>query len=147
MAQKNIHIHRKSFQCIGNLSDKGLNCKRNLIVGATHYHAQLRLTYKGCAIKVLVACNSWKLYPLDPLNGLALGCYQPSPEVLWYLPFRVCGKINISIVLSLYPLGRWYMHRILSIRVPQTITHKYSCVIVCTFTSPYYQIRIVCVSY
>ena len=36
----------------------------------------------GRAIKVLVVCNSWDLEPLDLLNGLALRCYQPSPEVL-----------------------------------------------------------------
>ncbi len=50
--------------------------------GATQYHAQLRLPDKGCAIKGLVVCNNWDLEPLDILNGLALGCYQSSPEVL-----------------------------------------------------------------
>ena len=49
--------------------------------GATHYHAQLGLPGKGRAIKGLVVCNSWDLEPLDLLNSLALGCYQPSPEV------------------------------------------------------------------
>ncbi len=34
------------------------------------------------AIKDLVVCNSRVLEPWDLLNGLALGCYQPSPEVL-----------------------------------------------------------------
>ncbi len=30
-----------------------------------------------------VGClNNWNLQPLDLLNGMALGCYQPSPEVL-----------------------------------------------------------------
>ena len=47
-----------------------------LETGATHYHA-----VKGCAIKGLVVCNNWDLEPLDLLNGLGLGCYQPSPEV------------------------------------------------------------------
>ncbi len=51
------------------------------ITGATHYHAQLGLPDKGRAIKELVVCNIWDLEPLDQLNGLALGCYQPSPEV------------------------------------------------------------------
>ncbi len=39
---------------------------------------------KGRAIKGLVVCNNWDLEPLDKLNGMALGCYQPSPlaEVL-----------------------------------------------------------------
>ena len=50
--------------------------------GATQYHAQLVLPYKGRAIKGLVVCNNWDLEPLDLLNGLALGCHQPSPEVL-----------------------------------------------------------------
>ncbi len=50
--------------------------------GATLYHAQLGLPDKGRAIKGLVVCNNWDLYTLDLLNGLALGCYQLSPEVL-----------------------------------------------------------------
>ncbi len=51
--------------------------------GATQYHAELGLPDKGRAIKWLVDCNNWDLEPLDLLNGLALGCYQPSPpEVL-----------------------------------------------------------------
>ena len=50
--------------------------------GATQYHAQLGLPDKGRAIKGLVVCNSWDLTPLDLLNGLALGCYQPSPDVI-----------------------------------------------------------------
>ena len=49
---------------------------------ATQYHAQLGLPDKGRAIKGLVVCNNWDLEPLDLLKGLALGCYQPSPEVL-----------------------------------------------------------------
>ncbi len=49
--------------------------------GATQYHAQLGLPDRGRAIKELVFCNSWDLKPWDLLNGLALGCYQPSPEV------------------------------------------------------------------
>ncbi len=43
--------------------------------------AQLGLPDKGRAIKELVVCNSWDLEPWDLLNGLALGCYQPSSEV------------------------------------------------------------------
>ena len=52
--------------------------------GATQYHAnsQLELSDKGSAIKGLVVCNIWVLEPLGLLNGLALGCYQPPPEVL-----------------------------------------------------------------
>ncbi len=36
----------------------------------------------GRAIKGLVVFNNWDLEPLDLLNGLALGCYQLSTEVL-----------------------------------------------------------------
>ena len=50
--------------------------------GATQYHAQLGLPDKGRAIKRLVFCHSLDLEPLDLPNGLALGCYQPSPKVL-----------------------------------------------------------------
>ena len=49
--------------------------------GTTWYHAQLELPDKGRAIKALVVCNDWDLEPLKWLNDLALGCYQPSPEV------------------------------------------------------------------
>ena len=50
--------------------------------GATQYHAQLRLPDKGRAIKGLVVVyNNKDLEPLDLQNGLALGCYKPSPEV------------------------------------------------------------------
>ena len=52
-----------------------------LQTGATQHHAQLGLLDQGRAIKGLVICNNWDLEPLDLLNGLALGCYQPSPEV------------------------------------------------------------------
>ena len=45
--------------------------------GATQYHAQLGLTDKGREIKELVVCNNWDLEPLNLLNSLALGCYQP----------------------------------------------------------------------
>ena len=48
----------------------------------TQYHVQLGLPDKGHTIKELVVCNDWNLEPLDPLNGQALGCYQPSPEIL-----------------------------------------------------------------
>ncbi len=50
---------------------------------ASQYHAQLRLTDKGYAIKRLVFCNNMDLEPLKLLlKGLAVGCYQPSHEVL-----------------------------------------------------------------
>ena len=49
--------------------------------GTTHNQAKIGLSNKGRSIKGFVVCNSWDLEPWDPLNGLALGCYQPSPEV------------------------------------------------------------------
>ena len=49
--------------------------------GATQYHAQLGLPDKGRAIKELVVSKSWDLEPWDLINGLALVCYLPSPEV------------------------------------------------------------------
>ena len=54
---------------------------KTLVCGTTHYHAQLRFPAKDPAIKRFVVCNSLDLEPSDLLNGLALGCYQPSPEV------------------------------------------------------------------
>ena len=60
--------------------------------GTTQYHAQLGLPDKGRAVKGLVVCNGWDLEPLDLLNGMALGCYQLSPEVL-----IVCMSIKISL--------------------------------------------------
>ncbi len=47
--------------------------------GTIQHHAQLGIPDKGRAIKRLDGCNNWDLEPFDPLNGLALGCYQPSP--------------------------------------------------------------------
>ena len=54
--------------------------------GATQFHVQLGLPDKGRAIKELVVCNNWDLEPLDLLNGLALGSYQP-PLTRQYLAF------------------------------------------------------------
>ncbi len=47
--------------------------------GATQYHTQVGLPDKNRAIIGLFVCNNWDLDPLDLLNGLALGCYRPSP--------------------------------------------------------------------
>ena len=45
----------------------------------------------GGAIKELAVCNDWDLESLDLLNGLALGCYQLSPEVLIVLLYIPAG--------------------------------------------------------
>ena len=42
---------------------------------------QLGLPGKGCAIAGLVVCNDWDIDPLDLLNVLVLGRYQPYPKV------------------------------------------------------------------
>ncbi len=73
--------------------------------GATQYHAQLGLPDKGRAIKGLDVCNNWDLEPLDLLNGLALGCYQPSPKVLilLYVLYMFSGSnYKILLVNKLY---------------------------------------------
>ncbi len=49
--------------------------------GATSKHAELGLPDKDRAIKGMVVCNSCNLEQFDLLNGLALDCYLPSPEV------------------------------------------------------------------
>ena len=48
-------------------------------IGATYNYAQLGLPNKFRAIKGL---DVWDLESLDLLNGMALGSYQPYPEVL-----------------------------------------------------------------
>ena len=68
--------------------------------GATQYHAQLGLPDKGRAIKGLVVCNNWDLEPLDLLNSLALGCCQPSPEVL--LRLYSCLKVKLIQLELMY---------------------------------------------
>ena len=50
---------------------------RGKCLGATNYLAQLGLPDKVSTIKGLVFRNNWDLEPLDLVNGLALGCYQP----------------------------------------------------------------------
>ena len=51
--------------------------------GATGYHAKLGLLDKGWTIKGSVVLSRGDLVePFDLLNGLALGCYKPSPEVI-----------------------------------------------------------------
>ena len=62
----------------------------------------VRTPDKGRAIKGLVVCNNWDLEPLDLLNGLALGCYQPSFEVL--------EKYNKNHVLDCYK-NSWAVQR------------------------------------
>ena len=63
--------------------------------GATQYHAQLGHPDIGHAIKGLVVCYDRDLKPLDLLNGLVLGCYQPSPEV-WIVTTKYLNSISIQ---------------------------------------------------
>ncbi len=78
--------------------NKGMHCAET---GETHYHAQLGLPDKRRAIIVLVVCNVCDLESLDVLNGLALGCHEPCPQV--YLLF-IDSVINW---LSYYFLSLW----------------------------------------
>ncbi len=50
--------------------------------GETQCPAQLGLLDKGRKINGLIVCNDWDLEPLDLLNGLANGCYQPYSKVI-----------------------------------------------------------------
>ncbi len=56
--------------------------RENALAGTNNYRAWLGLPDKNRAIKGLIVCNDWDLEPLDLFNDLALGCCQPSPEVL-----------------------------------------------------------------
>ncbi len=49
---------------------------------ATQYHTHLGIQDIVRAIKRLVVFNDLELEPLDLLNGLAPGCYQPTPVIL-----------------------------------------------------------------
>ncbi len=81
--------------------------------GATKYHAQLGLPDTGRAIKVLVVCYNWDLEPLDLLNGLTLGCNQPSNEVLIVRLVILMEQLNsCSLECVLSQLGH------LSVTVP-----------------------------
>ncbi len=53
-----------------------------LKTGETQYHAHLGFQDKGRVIKRLVVCNHLDLEPLNMLNCLAPGFYQPFPGVL-----------------------------------------------------------------
>ncbi len=55
---------------------------RGNALAQTQYNAQLVLPDKSRAVKGLVVCYDRDLEPLDLLNSLDLGCYQPSSEVL-----------------------------------------------------------------
>ncbi len=64
-------------------------------LGATHYHA---LPDKSPAITGLFSFSVWELESLELLNGLALGCYQPSPEIFFEAVLKknkVLDKINL----------------------------------------------------
>ncbi len=49
--------------------------------GKSNYNVKLTLPDRGHAINRLVVCKSRDLEPLDLLNGLDLGCYEPSSKV------------------------------------------------------------------
>ena len=92
--------------------------------GATQYHAQLGLPDKGRAFKGLVVCNNLDLEHLDLLNGLALGCYQPSTEVLIVL-FPLKLGVSISFIISNCTLK--HKHK----DTPNITKYKNGCCCVC----------------
>ncbi len=51
--------------------------------GATQYHAQIGLPDEDRENKGFIVCNNRDLEPLELQNGLALGCYHPSHDVLF----------------------------------------------------------------
>ena len=54
----------------------------------------------------LVVCNGWDLEPLDLLNSLALGCYQPSPEVYDSHDYKLgIVKENIALTTNFFIQG------------------------------------------
>ncbi len=57
--------------------------------GATHYHSQLEL--KVIQITSWLSATIGILVPLDLLNGLALGCYQPFPFMLDHALIVFCN--------------------------------------------------------
>ncbi len=61
---------------------RDINSRKNALAkkNAIYYHALLGLPTKGRATKGWLSEMDLEL--LDLLNGLELGCYQPSPEVL-----------------------------------------------------------------
>ena len=56
----------------------------------------VRTPNKGRAIKGLVVCNNWDLETLDLLNVLALGFYEPSPEVF------IVYKLQLPLWIKLF---------------------------------------------
>ncbi len=63
---------------------------------------QLEIPDKDRAIKGLFVCNNWDLEPLDLLNGLALGCYQPSLEVLDCIIQLIIKSVSLEKVSCHY---------------------------------------------
>ncbi len=81
----------------------------------THYYAQLGPQKEGRAIKGLVVCNNLDLEPLDLINGLALGCYQPFPWLIVYCRLR---EKAWSVMLQLAVL-RCGLHIVILVRKKQ----------------------------
>ncbi len=75
-------------------------------------NAHLELPDKGRAIKGLVVYNNWDLEPLDLLNSLTLGCYQPSPEVL-----RTHHSESLSACQIIYSKVKSLCHKHLKLAV------------------------------
>ncbi len=67
---------------------------------------------KVCATNGLVICNEWDLEPLDQLKGLALGYYQPLPEV-WVESYYsksltlLTSYFNVNVLIQSLYLIYW----------------------------------------
>ncbi len=75
----------------------GIQCPKT---AALNYHT---LPNKGYIFKGLVVCKCYDQEPLDLPNGLALGCYQLSPEVwiYYYKHTYVPNKLSDYIICIL----------------------------------------------
>ena len=51
---------------------------------------------KGSAIKGFVVCNNLDLKTLDLLNGLTLGCYEPSSNRIPITLLNICICLSLS---------------------------------------------------
>ena len=70
------------------------------MVKKSYYHVQSGISDKGCAIKGLVVRNCRDLESFEMFNCLALGCYQPSPDILIYI-----SPLSANRKIAQYRLG------------------------------------------
>ncbi len=100
----------------------------------------VRLPDKGLAINGLIFYNDRDLEPLDLLNGMAVGFYQPSPEVwivfsiltllkwfnkiiIWYVCMLTMDFINPSYIIG-WPIDYWEKCLLFLIHTYTTLTSQ-----------------------